>query len=148
MVLQTVLLVAISVFGYNVVPYYQNLCINAGLALTAFLLLAVRPHAHASAGKAALQSIGCLFITIYAALSFIKLSELPTSKANGMAMGAIVWLVNLAFVLSTVWQLVRLVDWPHVWSVLTQGLMIVRLTCSRAITISAASGMRCLGTQW
>jgi hypothetical protein len=113
-VLQTIVLVMVGTFGYALGPYYQALVIAAALGIILVLLLSVRPHASASAGVVSLRSLGVLITTAFAALTFLPYRNISPAPGYTMAMGVFVLLINLAFVLSTIWQLLCLVNWAAV----------------------------------
>jgi hypothetical protein len=68
-VVETMVLVAISVFGFALGPHLQSILLNVALLVFAVLLLAVRPHAQARAAHVAYASAGCLYMTSYTVLS-------------------------------------------------------------------------------
>eukprot|EP00879_Flechtneria_rotunda_P002277 GHRR01002468.1.p1 GENE.GHRR01002468.1~~GHRR01002468.1.p1 ORF type:complete len:306 (+),score=67.24 GHRR01002468.1:273-1190(+) len=119
-VLQTLLLVAAGVFGVTLGPYYQAIVMNAALAFVFALLWVARPHLHQQTGTVALQSIACLLLTGFAALSFLPYGVVSLDDTQfetyGVIMGVIVLLVNLAFLASVLWQLINLVDWSQWWA--------------------------------
>lgn len=110
-VLQTLSLVAVSVHCHSLGPLYQGLIVNATLALMVVLLMAAKPHSHAAAYRVSLHAMGCLAFTSYAALSFLPYGVYRTTQAYGIAMGVILLLVNVAFVLSVVWLLYKVIAW-------------------------------------
>jgi hypothetical protein len=113
-VLQTIVLVMVGTFGYALGPYYQALVITAALGIILVLLLSVRPHVSAAAGVVSLRSLGVLITTAFAALTFLPYRNISPAPGYTMAMGVFVLLINVVFVLSTVWQLLRLVNWAAV----------------------------------
>jgi hypothetical protein len=113
-VLQTIVLVMVGTFGYALGPYYQALVIAAALGIILVLLLSVRPHASAAAGVVSLRSLGVLITTAFAALTFLPYRNISPAPGYTMAMGVFVLLINVAFVLSTLWQLLHLFNWAAV----------------------------------
>lgn len=113
-VLSTIVLVMIGTFGFALGPYYQSLVITAALGISGVLLLAVRPHNCAAAGTVSLQSVGALITTSFSALTFLSYRNVTPAYGYTMFMGAVVLLVNVAFVLSAVWKLLRLIEWGSV----------------------------------
>jgi hypothetical protein len=82
------------------------------------LLLAVKPFKCPAAGRVAVVSVCVLFFTTQAALSFIPSSNINPGPVYGNIMGAVLLLANVAFLVSTAWQLVRVVDWAAVMQAL------------------------------
>jgi hypothetical protein len=113
-VLQTIVLVMVGTFGYALGPYYQALVITAAFGIILVLLLSVHPHASAAAGVVSLRSLGVLITTAFAALTFLPYRNTAPAPGYTMAMGVFVLLINLAFVLSTLWQLLHLLNWAAV----------------------------------
>jgi hypothetical protein len=113
-VLSTVVLVMIGTFGYALGPYYQSLVLTAALGINCVLLLAVRPHNSTAAGTVSLQSVGALITTSFSALTFLSYRNITPAYGYTMFMGVVVLLVNVTFVLFTVWRLLCLVEWPRV----------------------------------
>jgi hypothetical protein len=111
-VLETAILVAISVFGVNVGAFYQCLLMLAALMLISHMQLGFKPYLHPQTRKAMVQSTHCLLLTALAGLSFLPYGPVQASAAYGLAMGGIVLAVNVVFVCSVLWQLLRLIDWP------------------------------------
>jgi hypothetical protein len=110
-VLQTIVLVMIGTFGYALGPYYQSLVITAALAIIVVLLMSVKPHCCKAARVVSLRSVGVLMTTAFSALSFMPYRNISPAPGYTMAMGVFVLVINVAFVLSTLLQLVRTIDW-------------------------------------
>lgn len=123
-VLQTIVLVMIGTFGYALGPYYQSLVITAALAIIVVLLMSVKPHCCKAARVVSLRSVGVLMTTAFSALSFMPYRNISPAPGYTMAMGVFVLVINVAFVLSTLLQLVRAIDW-------TVCRRFVVLCCSR-----------------
>lgn len=113
-ILQTILLVMIGTFGYALGPYYQLLVMATALGIIGVLLLIVKPHDCEAAGSVCLQSVGVLYLTAFAALSFLQYRNIPPPAGYTITMGVFVLLVNVLFVLLTLIKLLRLVDWDVV----------------------------------
>jgi hypothetical protein len=125
-VLSTIVLVMIGTFGFALGPYYQSLVITAALGISGVLLLAVRPHNCAAAGTVSLQGVGALITTSFSALTFLSYRNVTPAYGYTMFMGAVVLLVNVAFVLSAVWKLLRLIEWATVAHIACSLFMILR----------------------
>jgi hypothetical protein len=132
-VTQTIILVCISVFGPVALgALHRNLVMNAALALIVGLLAVVKPYADGTTGRVYLQAMGCVWLTSYASMSFIPIEGVDQTAmfAYSTTMGAVVLLVNAAFVVSLLWRLQKLLQ-------LKQGLKAlllwigVKLGCAR-----------------
>jgi len=110
-VLQTIGLVMVATFGFALGPYYQALVTSAVLVLIVVLLLWVRPFRCPASNTIAVQSGSVLFLTVYAALTFLPYNSLEPGPVYGGIMGVVLLLMNLVFLAVTAWRLVRLVDW-------------------------------------
>ncbi|KAF6265475.1 hypothetical protein COO60DRAFT_1457077 [Scenedesmus sp. NREL 46B-D3] len=106
-VFETVVLVAIRVFGWTLGPFYQGLAVNVVVALILIVLLVVRPYAHQRTGRVALHGMGCLLLTSYAVLSFVRCGGAAAGREYVLALGVATVVINLVFVCSVVWQLLR-----------------------------------------
>lgn len=107
---QTCVLIGVSVFGFTIGEYYQNLLLNATLALAMVLLLIVKPHASPLVGLVTLQCIGCLFLTSYVALTFVQAGSIQPPDAYKEIMGALVLFANVVYVCSLVWRMFQLAN--------------------------------------
>lgn len=111
-VCQTLALVAVSVYGVTLGPYYQALLFNCTLALIVVGLALVRPHSHPAAGRMMLQSMGCLLATSYVGLSFLPYdASLQAGAVYANVMGAIVLVANVLLLASLIWRLCRVIHW-------------------------------------
>ncbi|WIA28654.1 hypothetical protein OEZ86_011190 [Tetradesmus obliquus] len=110
-VTETAVLVAISVFGVNLGPFYQCLLMAVALMLITHLRLGFKPYLHKQTGRAMVRNTHCLLLTTLAGLSFLAYGPVIPGAAYGLAMGGIVLAVNLVYVCSELWQLLRLIDW-------------------------------------
>jgi hypothetical protein len=84
--IQCLVLVAISVFGYTLGPFHQALLMTAAFAVIGLMLLACKPHNAQRAGKVHLQSIGCLMLTSFSALSFVAQGCIAANTSSVVAM--------------------------------------------------------------
>ncbi|KAF6265474.1 hypothetical protein COO60DRAFT_1623865 [Scenedesmus sp. NREL 46B-D3] len=100
MVFETVVLVAIRVFGWTLGPFYQGLAVNVVVALILIVLLVVRPYAHQQSGRVALHGMGCLLLTSYAVLSFVRCGGAAAGREYVLALGVATVMINLVFVCS------------------------------------------------
>jgi hypothetical protein len=138
---QTISLVAVSVFCFTLGPYYQALTLNVLLAAFALLLVLVQPLAHKQAMAVALASLLCLFLTSYTALTFAQHGILGVSAGSNqqktaellaipMYMGAVVVVINFVYIAWVLWQLFHLIKWTKV---LESGTKVLAraLTCLR-----------------
>jgi hypothetical protein len=97
---------------------HRNLVMNAVLALILALLAAVKPFADAATGNVCLQAMGCVWLTSYASISFLQSCSSGDADSTAMsayatAMGVVVLLVNLAFVICLLWRLQKLLQLRH-----------------------------------
>lgn len=113
---QTMVLVAIGVFGVNLGVIHQVILMNAALILMEVLLLIFKPYAYHQAGSVMLQAIICLLLTSFTSLKFLPWGVSQPSPEYGLIMGCVVLLVNLVYVVSVVWQMISLVKWKQVWN--------------------------------
>lgn len=114
--LQTCVLVMVSTFGFALGPFYQGILSATVLAFMGMLLLAVQPYKCPAAGRVAVISVWVLFVTAQVALTFIPFNSISTPSAYGNTMGIFLIAANLAFLGTTTWQLVAVVDWRLVKS--------------------------------
>jgi hypothetical protein len=110
---ETAVLVAISVFGVNVGAFYQSLLMIAALMLISHLQLGLKTYAHLQAGRAMVQGTHCLLLTTVAGLYFLPLGAVRPTATYGLVMGGILLAVHVVYVCSVLFQLLRLIDWPH-----------------------------------
>jgi hypothetical protein len=110
--LQTILLVAISTFGVTLAPWYQSICMTAALAVMALLLVAAQPHAQPVCRAVALQSICCLFFTTVAGMSFLSMPAGPEpGYVYKEVMGAALLLLHAVFVALVLQAVLKGVHW-------------------------------------
>lgn len=110
-VCQTICLVIIGSFGHVLGVYYQALVVLAALSVFCVLLLLVKPHDSRAAGAVTLFSVWVLMATSFSALTFLPYRNAIPAYGYTMAMGVFVLVTNVAFVLSTLWRLLRLLQW-------------------------------------
>lgn len=113
---QTMLLVAVSVFGLTLGAYRQGLLLNGVLGYMVLMQFVLRPHTKKQAARIVLHSYMCLFLTSYTALSFLRGSTgtFSTDPTVAAYMGAFVLVLNITFVISVLWQLVQLIEWADI----------------------------------
>jgi hypothetical protein len=112
---QTVALVCITVFGYTMGSYHQALVMNAVLALVLVLQMLYRPYRSQALHYLRVASCCCLLLTTYAAMSFFSFStRVVVPEAYKLAMGAVVMVINLGFVLYALFLVVKAVNWQGV----------------------------------
>jgi hypothetical protein len=117
-VLQTIGLVMIATFGFALGPYYQALVTVAVLVVVVVLLLWVRPFKCPAANTMAVQSACVLLLTAFTGLTFLPYSGVEPGYVYGSTMGVIVLLVNILYLLSTAWKLLRSIDWSAICTAL------------------------------
>lgn len=132
--LQTMLVVAISVFGVNIGAFYQCIVMTGALMLMVFLLLACQPYEHPQAARVSLHSLCCLLLTSYLALTFLQYGSVKPSAVYGLVMGTCLLLVNVAFVASVLWQLSKMMDWHQVATLTVNGARKFALWCVRVVS--------------
>lgn len=115
--LQTAAFVAISVFGYSVGPYLQNLLLVLALVLIYMLLVTVQPYAQPAAQKAMVYGVTVVFFTAFAALSLVPdgyVQDTSTGDAYKTGIGIILVALNVSYVVYVCWRLFKVVSWPRV----------------------------------
>lgn len=113
-VLETVLLTAISTLGVTIAASYQGLLMVAALMFASHLLIACKPHSSQQATRAALQGMFCLSLTSLVGLSFLPYGSSGPSSTYGLVIGAVVLAVNVVYVLSVLWELLKAFEWRQV----------------------------------
>ena len=115
LMIETITLVAVSVFGFTLGPYYQALVMNAALAFIGGLLLLFEPYAHKRTERFARGSVGCCLIISYVALSFLSYGDVQPDPKYGLVMGGLLLGVNAVYMGLLLWQLlVHDVQWRYV----------------------------------
>lgn len=112
--LETIILSAAVVFGPTLGPFYQSLIMTLCMATIMVLLVAVRPYVQRQANVVALQSAGCLLLTAFIAQSFLPYGDVNPGRVYGIIIGAVLLLVNAAFVGFVLWKLAAVIDWNGV----------------------------------
>jgi hypothetical protein len=120
--LQTLILVIVSVFAHHMGAFYQALLLNACFSGIAATLLWFQPYITHSLQYVAVGAVGCELLTSYAAMSFIPFPLGGVSRASSRAveselgngyrvykevLGAVVLAVNVAFILGALLELLR-----------------------------------------
>jgi hypothetical protein len=119
---QSCVILAISVFGSTLETVYQCTLFTVAFGIALVLLAVFKPFAHRQSNSVGIQSLGCLILTTQGTLVIAALAASDTDGPDGSnaaaatAVGTVLLLVNIVFVLSFVWQVVRLVDWRMVSS--------------------------------
>jgi hypothetical protein len=123
---ETAVLVAISVFGVNVGPFFQSLIMVAALMSIALCQAHFQPFADVQAGRLMVQGTLCLLLTALVGQSCLPYGPVLPSTVYGLVMGGILLAVNALYVCSVLWQLMRVIDWAAVRSVVNNGISAVR----------------------
>jgi hypothetical protein len=140
--LQTIGLVMVATFGFALGPYFQALVTQAVVVLVLVLLLWVRPFVCRAANTVAVQSATVLFLTVFAALTFLPYNNLAAGPVYGSIMGVVLLLVNVAFLGLTAWQLARSVDWAAVRRTIS-SLVKRKALSSKASAKASQPGTEC-----
>lgn len=64
------------------------------------------------------------------ALTFLQLGSIKAGPEYGLIMGGVLLVVNLVYVVSVVWQMIRLVNWREVWAIVER--ICTKLNCSHS----------------
>jgi hypothetical protein len=123
---ETTVLVAVSVFGVNVGPFFQCAIRIAALMLISNAQLGFKPYAQTLTGRAMVQGTYCLLLTTLVGQTFLPYGPVLPGSAYGLAMGGILLVANVVYVCSVVWQLLRLIDWPVVGKSISKSGSAVR----------------------
>jgi hypothetical protein len=119
--LQTCVLVMISMFGFALGPVYQTMVTAAVLAWIAIALLAVRPYKCPAAGRVAVISVCVLYFTAYACLTLLPYSYAGPGPVYSNIMGVVILISNMVFLVYTAWLLWQSVDLSAVRAWLQDG---------------------------
>jgi hypothetical protein len=141
---ETAVLVAISVFGVNVGPFFQCAIMIATLILISNMQLGFKPFVHTQTGRAMVQGTHCLLLTTLVGLTFLPYGPVMPGTAYGLAMGGILLVVNVVYVSSVLWQLLRLIDWPVVGKAISKSTSAVRRSIQHVGVIVQHARMRLL----
>ena len=160
-VLQTLCIVSISVYGLKLGAYYQALLMNAALAFMLLLLTACKPHASWQLHRLYQAALGCLLLTSYAAMSFLSVAAI-TSGNNGVIisgssssnsynqaayavyktiMGVIMLLANVTFTAYAIMVLLRSLQWRWLQAAVSNlrvGCIQVTAPCGRLLMNKSA----------
>jgi hypothetical protein len=71
------------------------------------MLLAVQPYAQQQTGRVARHGMGCLLLTSYAVLSFVRCDGVAAGRKYAMALAVATAAINMVFVGSVAWKLLR-----------------------------------------
>jgi hypothetical protein len=148
-VLETVVLVAVSVFGSSLNPLYQSMLMVAALAAMIALQAWFDPFVSRLSGRVRLQSAVCLLLTSFVAQSFTQAGNMQPSSTYSTVMSVLLLLLNVVYVCAVAWQLVRLVDWRQLAGAgnrLSSKLAVCSSACmERTIPANRCSGcMTCI----
>jgi hypothetical protein len=113
-VVQTNVLVAVAVFGLALGGFYQALVMNAALAVMVVLLLVFQPYRCQQLYRLRLIGLQLLLLTSYASLSFMDITYQNLHldlDVYGLAMGAVVLVFNMLYVLFCIGLLCRSIKW-------------------------------------
>jgi hypothetical protein len=114
-IVQTALLVAINVFAVRLGTYFGCVMLLTAYFLVFALLVWVRPYNSRATGAVATRGALCVCLTSLSTLLFMPAgtinSQVGAYERYALAVGVVVVLVNIAFVVSVVWQVAREVRW-------------------------------------
>jgi hypothetical protein len=114
-IVQMSVLVAITVFSVRLGTYFGCVVLMVAYFVVLSLLISIRPYACKAVGAVATRGAQCVFITSMATLLFMPAGTISGQagayEQYGIAVGVVVLCLNVAFVLSVVWQVSRLVRW-------------------------------------
>lgn len=137
--IQTISLVAVSVFGYSLGPTLQALVMNVVVLSCGICMIVAQPLAHLQAMKVAVASMACLFLTSYTALTFAQYGTDANQEEIPVYMGALVLVVNLMFIGWVLWQLVCIIHWKVVWLSAVKGCTMLATCNCRSCRFSLAN---------
>jgi hypothetical protein len=140
MLMQTIVLVCVAVFGYVMVSYHQALVMNAALALIMLLQAIFKPYHSRPLHALRLISCCCLLFTSYGAMSFIPSYEgVTVSESYKLAMGAIITVVNSLFAVFAFVLLARAVNWEALKVLIRRLSRALGRACNRISIIGGGS---------
>jgi hypothetical protein len=118
---QTCAVVAVGVFGATLGAAYQCIVLSAVFGVSLFLLTTFKPYNHEAAHALDAQGLACLMLTAQGALVFSVLAITdPDAAADSAAaaavsaVGGVVVAINVIFVVSVMWRVLRVVEWDVV----------------------------------
>lgn len=147
-VLQTIVLVGITVFGLALGPYHQTLCMSAAFAGTLVLVMLFKPLKHRQQHHLQVFGYGCLYATTLAALTFMPSYDGTTPPNEyDLTMGACVLVLQLSFICYAIVQLKRSItaEWDTskladgILNVLSKAAPILPASCVNAVTAKLSS---------
>jgi hypothetical protein len=110
--MEIAVVVAIYCFSYTLGPYYSILLLNISFGFFFLLQMAVRPHAYPELHRMQMVSLGLLCFTTYIGLTLLPKSPdielVQPPVAYGVAISVIGFLVNVAYVVWSLWEICRL----------------------------------------
>uniref|UniRef100_A0A383VKX8 TRP C-terminal domain-containing protein n=1 Tax=Tetradesmus obliquus TaxID=3088 RepID=A0A383VKX8_TETOB len=134
--MQTAALTAVGVFSYSLRPLQERV-MCAALAVCAIALRVFQPYAQSAAGRTMLAGMYCVLLTSLSLWSFTAFREFSPSVAYVLAMGVLLLVLNLAYVVAVVWQIVKMVDWQDVWQKVARAFK---------AAVACAAGVACAKT--
>jgi hypothetical protein len=105
---ENAVLTAVAVFGFRLGPLHQIIAFSCVLALCGLLQIAAAPFVLPAANTVMLQSICCLFFSNMANVLFLTHGGFPGSAVVLTAVASVVLCVNVVFVGSVMWRIVKL----------------------------------------
>ena len=114
-IVQLSVLVAVSVFAVRLGAYFGCLMLVAAFCVVLWLLVRVGPYKCNVTGTVATWGAMCVIITTFSTLPFLPAGTISGQgsayEQYAVAVGVVVLCINLAFVVSVVWQVTRVVRW-------------------------------------
>jgi hypothetical protein len=112
--METLTLVAIAVFGLTLGPYYQGLVMNAGFAIILVLLLMFKPFQSQQQQQLSLLANSCLLFTSYVSLSFLDYGTIDPGDTYQTVVGAVLVALNTCFLLYACILILLSLDWQFI----------------------------------
>lgn len=114
-IVQMSVLVAIAVFAVRLGTYFGCVMLLAAFFLVLWLLVWLRPYQRRVTGAVANRGALCVLLTSFSTLLFMPAGTISSQagayERYAVALGAVVLLINIAFVGSVAWQVARVVKW-------------------------------------
>lgn len=114
-IMELSVLVAIAVFAVKLGTYLGCVTLLAAFILVAWLLVWIRPYKSAATGTVASRGALCVLLTSFSTLLFMPVGTLVgrthAYEQYAVAVGVVVICINIAFVVSVIWKVVRVVEW-------------------------------------
>jgi hypothetical protein len=143
-VAQLSLLVAISVFSVRLGTYFGCVMLQAAYLMVFALLSWLRPYESSVTGAVAIRGAFCVLLTSFSTQLFMPVGTISGTvgvyEQYAVAVGAVVMCVNAAFVMSVIWQMVRVVNWRGLGSKLKKAIVIVYGWIAPAAAASGGAG--------